>query len=121
MSRRIGDFDDVGNEKEAAAPDRISSGRSSSRVTQPYVAHKVGLPPKQSIFKEFTAAVKETFFSDQPLRSFKDQSNSRKLVLGIEALFPFFRWSRDYNLAKLRGDVIAGLTIASLCIPQVRT
>ncbi|KAL6176544.1 hypothetical protein ACLB2K_053177 [Fragaria x ananassa] len=118
MSRRIGDFDDVGNEKEAAAPDRISSGRSSSRVTQPYVAHKVGLPPKQSIFKEFTAAVKETFFSDQPLRSFKDQSNSRKLVLGIEALFPFFRWSRDYNLAKLRGDVIAGLTIASLCIPQ---
>ncbi|XP_062029275.1 sulfate transporter 1.3-like [Rosa rugosa] len=116
MSKRISDDDDVGKEKEAAA-DKISSGPSSNREL-PYVAHKVGVPPKRSILKEFTAAVKETFFADQPLRSFKDQSNTRKFVLGIEALFPIIRWSRDYNLTKLRGDVIAGLTIASLCIPQ---
>ncbi|KAM5546534.1 sulfate transporter 1.3-like, partial [Rosa sericea] len=115
-SKHISDEDDVGKQKEAAA-DKISSGPSSNRLL-PYIAHKVGVPPKQSIFKEFTTAVKETFFADQPLRSFKNQSNTKKFVLGIEALFPIIRWSRDYNLTKLRGDVIAGLTIASLCIPQ---
>lgn len=80
--------------------------------------HKVGVPPKQNLFKEFKDNVKETFFSDEPLRPFKDQTNSRKLLLGIETFFPIVGWVRSYNLSKLRGDIIAGLTIASLCIPQ---
>lgn len=58
-------------------------------------------------------------FADDPLRSFKDQSKSKKLVLGIRAVFPIFDWSRSYSLSKFRGDLISGLTIASLCIPQV--
>lgn len=81
--------------------------------------HKVGVPPKQNLFKEFKDNVKETFFSDEPLRPFKDQTKSRKLLLGIETFFPIVGWVRSYNLSKLRGDIIAGLTIASLCIPQV--
>ncbi|CAI8585526.1 unnamed protein product [Vicia faba] len=93
-------------------------GRSlSSNGQEPYV-HKVGIPPKQSFFKEFLYTVKETFFSDDPLRPFKDQTKSRKFVLGIEAIFPILSWGRTYNLQKFRGDLIAGLTIASLCIPQ---
>ncbi|XP_062027200.1 sulfate transporter 1.3-like [Rosa rugosa] len=80
--------------------------------------HKVGVPPKQKLFKEFMNTVKETFFSDDPLRSFKHQPKSRKLVLGMQAIFPILEWGRNYNLSKFRGDLIAGLTIASLCIPQ---
>ncbi|XP_050206407.1 sulfate transporter 1.3 [Mercurialis annua] len=80
--------------------------------------HKVVLPPKQNLLKEFNATFKETFFSDDPLRPFKDQSGSRKLILGIQAIFPILDWGRGYNLKKFRGDLIAGLTIASLCIPQ---
>lgn len=91
---------------------------SSSQGQEPYV-HKVGIPPRQNLFKEFQSTVKETFFADDPLRSFKDQTKSRKLILGIEAIFPIISWGRNYNLTKLRGDLIAGLTIASLCIPQV--
>ncbi|XP_057997774.1 sulfate transporter 1.2-like [Hevea brasiliensis] len=83
----------------------------------PYV-HKVGLPPKQTLFKEITAAVKETLFSDDPLRQFKDQPGSRKFILGIQTLFPIFEWGRDYSFSKFKGDLVAGLTIASLCIPQ---
>ncbi|KAL2584653.1 hypothetical protein AAZV13_14G141400 [Glycine max] len=90
---------------------------SFSHGQEPYV-HKVGIPPRQNLFKEFQSTVKETLFADDPLRSFKDQSKSRKLVLGIEAIFPIIGWGRTYNLTKLRGDLIAGLTIASLCIPQ---
>ncbi|XP_058787698.1 sulfate transporter 1.3-like [Vicia villosa] len=81
-------------------------------------AYKVAIPPKQNLFKEFKYTVKETFFADDPLRSFKDQTKSRKFILCIEAIFPIFSWGRGYNLKKFRGDIIAGLTIASLCIPQ---
>ncbi|XP_057442049.1 sulfate transporter 1.3-like isoform X1 [Lotus japonicus] len=83
----------------------------------PYL-HKVAVPPKQNLFKEFQSTVKETFFSDDPLRSFKDQTKSKKLILGVEAIFPILNWGRAYNLKKFRGDVISGLTIASLAIPQ---
>ena len=98
----------------------IRSLSSSHRHPQdaPYV-HKVGLPPKQKLFSEFKATVKETFFADDPLRPFKDQPRSKMFILGLQAIFPIFEWGRSYNLAKFRGDLIAGLTIASLCIPQV--
>ncbi|KAL6296949.1 hypothetical protein ACE6H2_005091 [Prunus campanulata] len=94
----------------------LSSSRNHSQGT-PYI-HKVGLPPKQKLFKEFTNTIKETFFSDDPLRPFKHQPKSRKFILGVQAIFPIFEWGRGYNLLKFRGDLIAGLTIASLCIPQ---
>ncbi|XP_058191900.1 sulfate transporter 1.3-like isoform X3 [Rhododendron vialii] len=83
----------------------------------PYV-HKVGVPPKQKLLKEVTSTLKETFFHDEPLRPFKDQPKSRKLVLGLQALFPILEWGRDYNLSKFKGYLVAGLTIASLAIPQ---
>ncbi|XP_075087194.1 sulfate transporter 1.3 isoform X2 [Nicotiana tabacum] len=91
---------------------------SSSRHNQTPYIHKVGVPPKQDIFKEFKTTVKETFFADDPLRCFKDQPRSRKFVLGLQAIFPILEWGRSYNFAKFRGDLISGLTIASLCIPQ---
>ncbi|XP_030459302.2 sulfate transporter 1.3-like [Syzygium oleosum] len=83
----------------------------------PYI-HKVGIPPKQNLLQEFTATVKETFFADDPLRQFKDQPRSRKFIIGIQSVFPILEWGRRYNLTKFKGDLIAGLTIASLCIPQ---
>ncbi|XP_052297685.1 sulfate transporter 1.3-like isoform X1 [Citrus sinensis] len=97
----------------------IRSLSSSHRHSQSerYI-HKVGVPPKQNLFKEFRETLKETFFADDPLRPFKDQSRSQKFILGIQTIFPIFEWGRKYNLKKLRGDLIAGLTIASLCIPQ---
>ncbi|KAG5525987.1 hypothetical protein RHGRI_032320 [Rhododendron griersonianum] len=98
--------------------DVIRSPSSRHHVENlPYV-HKVGLPPKQKLLKEFTSTLKEIFFHDEPLRHFKDQPKSRKLVLGLQALFPILEWGRDYNLSKFKGDLISGLTIASLAIPQ---
>lgn len=92
---------------------------SSSR--HPALPYKVGIPPKQKLWKEFSATLKETFFADDPLRSFKDQSGPRKFLLGVEAVFPILSWGRGYTLSKFKGDLVAGLTIATLCIPQVRS
>ncbi|KAL0695141.1 hypothetical protein Bca4012_062321 [Brassica carinata] len=91
---------------------------SSPRQTNTPFVHKVEVPPKQNLFNEFMYTFKETFFHDDPLRHFKDQSLSKKLMLGLQSVFPVFEWGRNYNLKMFRGDLIAGLTIASLCIPQ---
>ncbi|KAL1216262.1 Sulfate transporter 1.3 [Cardamine amara subsp. amara] len=101
---------EVGDEE--LSPADISSRQQTSCV------HKVGVPPKQNLFNEFMYTFKETFFHDDPLRHFKDQSVSKKLMLGVQSVFPVFEWGRNYNLKMFRGDLIAGLTIASLCIPQ---
>ncbi|PHT51799.1 High affinity sulfate transporter 1 [Capsicum baccatum] len=113
MSRRVTD-----NPEEMETDiSRVASSRRHSDNGLPYV-HKVGVPPKPNLLKEITETVKETFFHDDPLRNFKDQSKTRKLVLGIQAVFPILDWGMSYNLSKFKGDLIAGLTIASLCIPQ---
>ncbi|KAI7741020.1 LOW QUALITY PROTEIN: hypothetical protein M8C21_006013 [Ambrosia artemisiifolia] len=97
------------------------SGRIAADVEMkdelPYV-HKVGKPPKQDLLKEIKTALKETFLSDDPLKPFKDQPRKKKFVLGLQTFFPILNWGRDYNLSKFKGDLIAGCTIASLCIPQ---
>ncbi|KAG1334536.1 sulfate transporter 1.3-like [Cocos nucifera] len=86
--------------------------------SQGHSIYKVGFPQKRNFFREFKDALKETLFADDPLRPYKDQTGSRKLILGLQYLFPILEWGRDYNFSKLKGDIIAGLTIASLCIPQ---
>ncbi|XP_042485824.1 sulfate transporter 1.3-like isoform X2 [Macadamia integrifolia] len=83
----------------------------------PYVP-KVGVSPRQNLFKEITAAAREMFFPDDPLGRYRGQSQSKKFILGLQSVFPILEWGRDYSLIKLKGDLIAGLTIASLSIPQ---
>ncbi|KAI3752838.1 hypothetical protein L2E82_24876 [Cichorium intybus] len=95
----------------------LPSARHQTDEILPYV-HKVGKPPKQDLLKEIKTALKETFLSDDPLKPFKDQPRKKKLVLGFQTLFPILEWGRDYSFSKFKGDLIAGCTIASLCIPQ---
>ncbi|XP_057460398.1 sulfate transporter 3.1-like [Actinidia eriantha] len=78
----------------------------------------VAVPPPQSFFKSLKASMKETFFPDDPLRQFKNQPPSQKLVLGLQYVFPILEWGPRYNLEFFKADVIAGITIASLAIPQ---
>jgi high affinity sulfate transporter 1 len=99
--------------------DDISSRTMSRRRTEnTHNSYKVGFPPKKGAFAEFSDGLKETFFSDDPLRPFKDQPKSKKLWLGLQHVFPMLDWGRNYTLGKFKGDLIAGMTIASLCIPQ---
>ncbi|XP_060667452.1 sulfate transporter 1.2 [Ziziphus jujuba] len=115
MSKRFSGELEMKETEIASGP---PSRRHANKVAPADAKYKVGVPPKLSLFEEFKSTVKETFFPDEPLRSFRDQSKSRKFVMGLEAVFPILSWGRDYNLTKFKGDLIAGLTIASLCIPQ---
>ena len=37
----------------------------------------------------------------------------------LREIFPILDWGRNYTVIHFRNDLLAGLTIASLCIPQV--
>lgn len=107
-------------------PDEAAEEETSISTQPPFYdksqalrVYKVGYPPQKNLTTEFTNTLRETFFHDNPLKQYKDQPGSTKFRMGLQFLFPVFDWSRTYNLSKFKGDLIAGLTIASLCIPQV--
>lgn len=85
----------------------------------PAEVHEVVPPLRKSSLQKFMTKFKETFFPDDPLRQFKGQSVGRKLILGAQYVFPVLQWAPSYNLKLFKSDLISGLTIASLAIPQV--
>ncbi|GER48370.1 sulfate transporter [Striga asiatica] len=86
----------------------------------PPEVHEVRLPPARTAVQKFRHRMSEIFFPDDPLHRFKDQTWFRKLVLGLQFFLPIFEWAPSYSLRLLKSDVVSGLTIASLAIPQVR-
>nr|CAD55699.1 sulphate transporter [Triticum aestivum] len=95
-----------------------NNSRTGSHRQTDYHGYKVGFPPAKGLFAELVEGVKETFFADDPLREYKDQPRSKKLWLSLVHLFPVLDWARSYTFGMFKGDFVAGLTIASLCIPQ---
>ncbi|KAA3476270.1 sulfate transporter 3.1-like [Gossypium australe] len=81
-------------------------------------AHPVAVPPPQPFFKSFKNSLKETFFPDDPLRQFKNKTPSRKFFLGLQYFLPILEWGPRYTFQFLKSDLISGITIASLAIPQ---
>ncbi|XP_009604001.1 probable sulfate transporter 3.3 [Nicotiana tomentosiformis] len=80
--------------------------------------HKVVSPPHRSTFQKLKNRLKETFFPDDPLRQFKGQPLKQKLILGAQYVFPILEWGPNYSFKLFKSDIISGLTIASLAIPQ---
>lgn len=107
----------ISDEPAADEPD-ITTQTTSYDPSQSPLVYKVGYPPRKNLATEFRDTVRETFFHDNPLRQYKGQSGSTRFMMGLQFFFPIFGWGRDYSLSKFKGDLIAGLTIASLCIPQ---
>ncbi len=76
------------------------------------------VPPPQPFTKTLKTSLKETFFPDDPLRQFKNQPASRKVMLGLQYFFPILEWAPRYTFQFFKADLISGITIASLAIPQ---
>ncbi|KAG8370736.1 hypothetical protein BUALT_Bualt13G0014300 [Buddleja alternifolia] len=80
--------------------------------------HRVAIPPPQPFVTSLKNTLKETFFPDDPLRQFKNQPPRKRAILGLQYLFPIFEWGPRYTWKFFKADLIAGITIASLAIPQ---
>ncbi|TYJ32276.1 hypothetical protein E1A91_A05G024700v1 [Gossypium mustelinum] len=66
----------------------------------------------------FKADCKQTFFPDDPFHEMKHEKPLNKLKKTIQYFIPLFEWLPNYNLRLFRYDLLAGITITSLAIPQ---
>ncbi|MQL96017.1 hypothetical protein Taro_028687 [Colocasia esculenta] len=81
-------------------------------------AHRVASPPPQGTLSKLKTRFKETFFPDDPFRQFKGRSLGTKWILAAQYVFPILQWAPNYSLNLFKSDLVSGLTIASLAIPQ---
>ncbi|KAE8710282.1 Sulfate transporter 3.1 [Hibiscus syriacus] len=80
--------------------------------------HRVVPPPHEIAIRKLKTTLKETFFPEDPLRQFKGQPANKKWILSAQYIFPILQWGPTYSLNLFKSDVVSGLTIASLAIPQ---
>ncbi|XP_047952028.1 probable sulfate transporter 3.5 [Salvia hispanica] len=79
----------------------------------------VNFGPARSFGIVLKSKMKETFFPDDPFRQFKSERSARRRALkGLQYFIPILEWLPNYNLSLFKYDLLAGITIASLAIPQ---
>ncbi|KAL5218696.1 hypothetical protein ABZP36_019380 [Zizania latifolia] len=80
---------------------------------------RVPVPPARPFLETFGANVKETFLPDDPFRVVRrERGCARRAMAVLRYVFPIFEWAPAYTLGTLKSDLVAGITIASLAIPQ---
>lgn len=100
----------------ASGDQMVYPGEVGGKVGE--AACRVPVPPNRPFPEVLRDNLKETFFPDDPLRQFRGQSPGRKVALALRYLFPILEWAPHYSFSDFRADLISGITIASLAIPQ---
>uniref|UniRef100_A0A368UI22 STAS domain-containing protein n=1 Tax=Glycine max TaxID=3847 RepID=A0A368UI22_SOYBN len=81
--------------------------------------HRVNFSIQRGFGTKLKEALKETLFPDDPFRQFKNEEKPMGRVMkGVQYFIPIFEWLPTYNFRLFCSDLIAGLTISSLAIPQ---
>lgn len=81
--------------------------------------NKVNFAPPRSFGTTLKSHLKETFFPDDPLRQFRNEKSGVGIVKkALQYFVPIFEWLPNYNLRLFRFDVLSGITITFLAIPQ---
>ncbi|XP_006662365.2 sulfate transporter 3.1-like isoform X1 [Oryza brachyantha] len=82
-------------------------------------ARRVPVPPAKPLLRTVGANLMEVFFPDDPFRAVaRDQGGGRRALAALRYVFPFLEWLPSYTLGELWADVVAGVTVASLAVPQ---
>ncbi|KAL5729344.1 putative sulfate transporter 3.5 [Ranunculus cassubicifolius] len=80
--------------------------------------HEVNFSKRRGFATSFKSDLKETFFPDDPFRQFNNQSFLGRCLKTLQYFVPIFEWLPKYNFRLFRYDLLAGITITSLAIPQ---
>nr|GMD49330.1 low affinity sulfate transporter 3-like [Ipomoea batatas] len=99
-----------------------SNRRADVEETLPAAAERaswvLNVPEPPGLSRKLEGSVKKTgsflLTAFQRLRKRPVQA----ALSGCESVFPPLSWGKEYSLVKFKSDVLAGLTLASLCIPQ---
>ncbi|KAG6784248.1 hypothetical protein POTOM_009936 [Populus tomentosa] len=77
-------------------------------------------PDPPGLLQELGSSVREIIFPRGKKRtsSTARQKQQSRAIEFLQGVFPILRWGRDYKASKFKNDLMAGLTLASLSIPQ---
>ncbi|KAK8913978.1 putative sulfate transporter 3.5 [Platanthera zijinensis] len=84
------------------------------RQSRPTVLLSSGIP----FGKTLKSRLKETFFPDDPFKHFAGQRHRRRAWSVLSYFVPILEWAPKYKPSLFASDLLAGITIASLAIPQ---
>ncbi|MCD9644504.1 putative sulfate transporter 3.5 [Datura stramonium] len=80
--------------------------------------HRVNYATPRSFGTTLKANLKETFFPDDPFHQFKNEPVSCRFLKWTQYFVPISEWLPKYSFELFKYDLLAGITIASLAIPQ---
>lgn len=118
--------DNLGRSSSAGPNNSYNNNVDDSRINIDSVSrrsrvevHHVRLPPDVSTIEKLKSRLSEIFFPDDPFFKVKNHSFCGKVLFSLKYFIPILNWLPRYRLKMLRSDLISGITIASLAIPQV--
>ncbi|MFS7990984.1 putative SLC26A/SulP transporter, STAS domain, STAS domain superfamily [Helianthus anomalus] len=79
---------------------------------------KVSFATPRTFATTFKSDLKETLFPDDPFHDFNGKTLPEKAKKSIKYFVPVFQWLPSYTGKLFMYDLLAGVTIASLAIPQ---
>ncbi|KAF9687284.1 hypothetical protein SADUNF_Sadunf02G0077600 [Salix dunnii] len=77
-------------------------------------------PDPPGLLQELGSSVREIIFShgNKHTSSAARQKQQSRAIKFLQGIFPILRWGRNYKASQFKNDLMAGLTLASLSIPQ---
>ncbi|OMO85785.1 sulfate anion transporter [Corchorus capsularis] len=79
----------------------------------------INSPDPPSLCQEVVSAIRGSLFPQGRRQSSSSSRRRNGTVVSIlQAVFPILSWGRNYKASKFKDDLLAGLTLASLSIPQ---
>jgi sulfate transporter 3 len=81
-------------------------------------AERVNLEARRPFAEALRSGLAETFFPDDPFRGFGALPPAARAWGALKYFVPALEWAPRYSLDKFKYDLLAGVTIASLAIPQ---
>lgn len=86
----------------------------------------LGSPDPPGLWHDLLVSIRETLLPNNKNDGMKRSPLTHKQALCrgaaslFQGLFPILSWGKSYRVSKFKSDLMAGLTLASLCIPQVK-
>ncbi|KAI3442738.1 PlsC domain-containing protein [Psidium guajava] len=84
----------------------------------------LGSPDPPGLWHDLLVSIRETLLPNNKNDGMKRSPLTHKQALCrgaaslFQGLFPILSWGKSYRVSKFKSDLMAGLTLASLCIPQ---
>lgn len=101
-----------------ATESRVSAENGPNNERAEWAQWVLNAPKPPSFWDEIVNFERGTLFSYRKKIKYLKERPFSGIISVMQMIFPILIWSRSYTMKKFKRDLLAGLTLASLCIPQ---